>query len=131
MKNWKVTAIVAGVAILGGSAVMAGSNPSQTAYEEFALHKLSIFLKEDACKKLIFGLQDQCPEWIDDNQPTLKEFIAQNTQKHNYLFFSFYTTELSARSLLPSIPLISKLPSYRFKTIGVLKTFYIYEAQQQ
>ncbi|MBW4518553.1 MAG: DUF4359 domain-containing protein [Scytolyngbya sp. HA4215-MV1] len=131
MKNLNVVAAVAGVALLAGSIGLAGSNPSPSAYEDFAVQKLSQFLKDDACKKLIFGLQNQCPEWIDDNQSTIKEFIAQNTQRQNYIFFSFYTTDLSARSLLPSIPLISRLPSYRFRTVGALQNFYIYEAKRQ
>jgi hypothetical protein len=132
MKNSKQQiAGVIGIAVLALAGGMAVTNPGQATYEEFAVARLTKVLKEEACQKLGFGLEEQCPEWVDDNQAEIKQFVAQNTQRQNFIIFSLYTTDLSVRSLLPSIPFLSSLPSYHFETVGAFQTFYTYKANVQ
>jgi hypothetical protein len=119
----------AGILLLGLAGLMALTNPSQEAYDEFAVQRLSEVLKSEGCQKLPFGLTKQCPTWINDNQAEIKEFVAQNTQRQNFIFFSFYTTDLSVQSILPSLPFLPTLPSYHFETIGAFQNFYVYQAK--
>lgn len=132
MKNSKqlFTGVI-GIALLALAGGMALSNPGQATYEEFAVERLTKVLKEEACQKLVFGLEEQCPGWVDDNQAEIKQFVAENTRRQNFIVFSLYTTDLSVRSLLPSVPFFASLPSYHFETIGAFQTFYTYKANVQ
>lgn len=132
MKNSKQLFLgVVGISLLGLVGVMAFTNPSQSTYEEFAVQRLTKVLKEEACQKLGFGLEKQCPQWVDDNQAEIQQFVAENTQRQNFIVFSLYTTDISVRSLLPSLPFLSSLPSYHFETVGAFQTFYTYKANVQ
>lgn len=123
MKGLKTIAIVSGVVVAAAGAVLAVTNPGQEAYEEFAAKQLSAYLETNLCEKRAseLDLADQCKSLLRSNQSRIRRFIADGTERRNYLFFSTYTTNLS---VLPF------LPSYRFESVGVLRQFHIYEAKQ-
>jgi len=122
MKTLKWGAIAAGVAIGGGMTAMALTNPDQPAYEAFATRALISYVKNHVCIKAPFGLQQQCSSLIDQNQPEIKQFIAQGTQRQDFFFFSIYSTDLSIGPWVPS---------YHFETIGIFRKFHVYKVQEQ
>ena len=94
------------------------TNPEQTAYEDYAGHKLEYYLKENACKEVEQGLGNLipggCHSLVNRVSPQVQQFIAQKTERHNFLFFSIYSTDLSVHSFLPG---------YHFETVGVFQKF--------
>ncbi|BAZ50563.1 DUF4359 domain-containing protein [Nostoc ellipsosporum NOK] len=116
--------IAAGLAVCG--VAMAKTNPSQTEYEEYALQRLTQYLKQDVCKKtskLIENLlHSKCDKLVDSANPQIKEILAATTQKQDFIVFSIYRTDLKVSSWLPS---------YRFETVGAFNNFYTYTAEQQ
>ena len=132
MKGFKTAAIVGGVVLAGVGVAMAVTNPAQTAYEEYAVQKLTEYVKGNFCQKAGF-FENQCAAIVDSGQSEFKQAIAQNTQRQNFIFFSIYTTNLSVTPLLPSrlTSVLPALPSYQFETAGVLQSFYTYQAKQK
>ncbi len=114
----------AGLAIFG--VIMAKTNPSQTEYEEYAVQRLTQYLKEDVCKKtskLIESLlNSSCDKMVDSANPRMKEVLALTTQRQDFILFSVYRTDFK---------LSNWIPSYRFETVGALNNFYTYSAEQQ
>ena len=105
---------------------MATTNPSQAAYEKYAVQRLTVYLKTDACTKIpkvveIF-LQRNCPVLVDSNQPKIQQIVSESTQRQNFIFFSVYRTDLAISPLIPY---------YHFETVGVFKNFYTYTAKKQ
>jgi Domain of unknown function (DUF4359) len=127
MKMSRLIAGIFGVVVLGAGAALAVTNPRQEAFEEFALERV----RKDACKELPLGLDQQCPRFVDDNQAELKKIITQNTERRDFLVFSYYETNLSVRSLVPQLSMLPGLPSYHFETVGLFGKFYIYEVQKR
>lgn len=122
---WQIGILISSAAILSLGGVMSITNPRREAYQTYAAETLSIYLKEEVCadapQTLGGFLQRQCNNLVDMGQEPMKELIAQSTQRHNYILFSIYETELS---------LISGLPSYQFKTIGIFQNFWTYEQKE-
>lgn len=134
MKTWKIPQSL-GVAILTGLLVsLAISNPSQSEYEEYAKKQLTEYLQQNVCpqapKILGKSLKRECKRLVNSNQSEIKEFIAQGTERYNFILFSIYKTELSITKVSPFLP-SDLLPSYHFGTLGVGHKFYIYQAEQQ
>lgn len=129
MKGLKIVAGVGGIALVGLGLSMAIANPTQADYEEFAVERLTLYLKENACKEfredLGEFLSEHCPKigktLIDIGRPQLKEAIAQRTEQQNFVLFSIYKTTVSLQTLTPT---------YEFETVGVLQSFYLYRAQE-
>jgi len=126
MKSFLKVAVVfttIGLGALGGALVL--TNPGTVAYEDYALDKLTEYLKAEICPKapsfLGFSLEAQCKTLVDTGQPNLDRLIAQGTKRQNFIFFSVYKTELA---------LVPPLPSYRFETVGILQRFYTYQADE-
>ena len=114
-----------GIAALAGlGTVMAIANPSQSEYEEYAIAQLTTHLKENVCpqapKDFNRFLQRQCKTLVDSGRPQLQRLIAENTDQHNFIFFSIYRTDLSISPLLPG---------YHFATVAVFQKFYTYESE--
>jgi hypothetical protein len=128
MKTLKIAAGlgVAGLAVLG--VVMARSNPEQAKYEEYAVQRLTDYLKTDFCKKTPgFGLLGKlgtfnCDRFVDSANPQIRELIASTTERQNYLIFSVYRTEIKLDSLIPG---------YKFETVGAFDNFYTYTAEEK
>lgn len=126
MKGLQVLTAIAGVALAGLGAAMAVSNPRQDAYEEYALGRLTIYLKGNVCpqapKAFDNFLQRQCTSLVDTGRPEIQHLISENTQRQNFIFFSVYQTDLSLGSFLPA---------YHFETVGAFQHFYTYRSQKQ
>ncbi|MCM0590376.1 MAG: DUF4359 domain-containing protein [Gloeotrichia echinulata DVL01] len=114
----------AGLAALG--VTMAKTNPSQAEYENYAVQRLTDYLKTDVCKKTQNIIENlihlNCEKAVDSASPQIRPIISQTTQQQNLLFFSIYRTDLK---------LSDWIPSYRFETVGAFNNFYTYSAEQQ
>jgi hypothetical protein len=77
-----------------------------------------VYLKDNVCAKASedFGgfLKRQCNLLVETGSPQVKQLIAETTERHNFIFFSIYRTDLSVSSFLPS---------YHFESVGVLIIF--------
>ncbi|MGM3305482.1 DUF4359 domain-containing protein [Anabaena sp. WFMT] len=126
MKVWTIITSVgaAGIAVLG--VTMAKTNPQQAEYEEYAVQRLTTYLKTDVCKKTPNFLQNliqfNCDKLIESVNPQMRDIIASTTKRQNYIVFSVYSTELKLDNLLPN---------YKFETVGALDNFYTYKAEQR
>lgn len=126
MKALHIVTAIGGVALAGLGVFMALTNPGQDAYEEYALEKLTTYLKDDACTQVPkpFGnlLQRQCKTLVDTGRPQIQQIISKTTQRQNFILFSIYRTNLEIGPILPV---------YHFETVGVFENFYVYQAQEQ
>ncbi|MEA5549854.1 DUF4359 domain-containing protein [Anabaena cylindrica UHCC 0172] len=126
MKVWTIITSVgaAGIAVLG--VTMAKTNPQQAEYEEYAVQRLTTYLKTDVCKKTPNFLQNliqfNCDKLIESVNPQMRDIIASTTKRQNYIVFSVYSTELKLDNLLPN---------YKFETVGALDNFYTYKVEQR
>lgn len=118
MKNLNVVASVAGSILVGLGVAMAVTNPSESAYNDYATAKLTEYLQENGCEKAPLG-QRQCRAALNSFQPHIEELVSENSYRQNFLFLSVYRTEFS-------FPL---LPSYNFETVGAFQSFYTYKAK--
>jgi len=121
-QSWQLSFVVSSIAVIALGSIMAVTNPRREAYQTYATQKLSVYLKNEVCTDLGNFLKGQCNQMVNQGQGPITQMIAQSTQRHNYLVFSIYETELS---------LMTGLPSYQFKTLGIFQNFWIYEAKQQ
>jgi hypothetical protein len=126
MKALHIVTAIGGVALAGLGVFMALTNPGQDAYEEYAVEKLTTYLKDDACTQVpkAFGnvLQRQCKTLVDTGRPQIQQIISKTTQRQNFILFSIYRTNLEIGPILPV---------YHFETVGVFEKFYVYQAQEQ
>ncbi|MDF5733128.1 MAG: DUF4359 domain-containing protein [Rhizonema sp. PD38] len=125
----KASTIVAyvGVGVLAAlGIVMAKTNPTQAEYEEYAVQKLTKYLKTDFCKKTPTILESlihfNCNKFVDSAQPQMRGIITTSTQRQDLIIVSIYITNLKLNSLLPS---------YKIETIGAFDKFYTYNSEQQ
>ncbi|MDJ0676848.1 MAG: DUF4359 domain-containing protein [Calothrix sp. MO_167.B42] len=113
-----------GLAVLG--ILMAITNPSQPKYEQYAVLRLTEYLKDNVCVKSPSILENlvniNCNKLVDKANPQIKELIAATTKRHNYVIFSVYRTDLELNSWVPG---------YTFETMGAFNNFYIYKAQKR
>ncbi|MFM2060355.1 MAG: hypothetical protein RLZZ507_25 [Cyanobacteriota bacterium] len=114
----------AGIAVLGVTMTM--TNPQQPKYEEYAVEKLTTYLKTDFCQKTPNFLQNliqfNCNHLVDSANPQIRDIIAATTKRQNYIVFSVYTTDLKIDNLIPG---------YKFETVGAFDNFYTYKSQKQ
>ncbi|MHC5829579.1 MAG: DUF4359 domain-containing protein, partial [Nostoc sp.] len=105
---------------------MAKTNPSQVEYEEYAVQRLTKYLKTDVCKKTTNIIENlirfNCDKLVDSANPQIQEIVARTTERQNYIIFSIYRTDLKINSWMPS---------YKFETVGALDQFYTYTAEKQ
>lgn len=120
-KPGQLSMLVSSITIIALGTAMTVTNPRREAYQNYAAQKMSVYLKNEVCTDLSNFLQGQCNQLVNRGQDPMKKMIAQSTQRHNYILFSIYETELS---------LITGLPSYQFKTLGIFQNFWIYETQE-
>ncbi|QFS42980.1 DUF4359 domain-containing protein [Nostoc sphaeroides] len=118
------TGAAAGLAALG--VAMAKTNPSQVEYEEYAVQRLTEYLKSDVCKKTTNLIENlirfNCDKLVDSANPQIQEILSRTTERQNYLIFSIYRTDLKINSWIPS---------YKFETVGAFDQFYTYTAEKQ
>ncbi|UKO98295.1 DUF4359 domain-containing protein [Nostoc sp. UHCC 0870] len=127
MKLFNILAYVGSIgfaAVLG--VVMANTNPSQPAYEDYAVQKLTSYLKKDVCNsttKLIEKLiNTNCDKLVSSANPQMRQILSATTERQDLILFSVYRTEFKLNSWIPS---------YRFETVGAFNNFYTYTAEQQ
>jgi hypothetical protein len=117
--------VVGGVALAGIGAFMTLTNPGQHDYEDYATEALTVYLKQEVCPQapgeLGGFLVSYCKTLVDTGRPHIETLITKTTNRHNYLLFSIYETELT----LPS-----PVPNYEFETIGAFQQFYTYQAEE-
>jgi hypothetical protein len=135
MSIFKTGSLILGVTLVGLGGALVATNPTQSAYEDYATRQLTVYLSDqsgelcnntpDFLNDLLQG-GDRCAALIEDlltdNQDQVRQLISRQTERQNYFFASVYETDLEVHSLLPS---------YHFKTVGVFNTFFVYEADQQ
>lgn len=122
------SAIITGVGVVTLSLLtvaMVKSNPSEASYQQYAVTELSSYLKSNVCKKSL-GILDklinnQCGKFVDTASPQIRDIIAASTERHDFIIFSVYRTELKVSDWVPS---------YKFETVGAFDKFYTYSAQQ-
>ncbi len=114
----------AGLAILG--VTMAVTNPKQAEYEDYAVQRLTQYLKTDVCKKTQGFIESlvnfKCEKAVESANPQMRQIIASTTKQHDFIIFSVYRTDLKINSWIPS---------YKFETVGAFNNFYIYRAEEQ
>lgn len=123
-----------GAAIAGIGVAMAITNPDRASYNEYATQQLTNYLETNVCTKAprVLGdvLQEQCVSILQNNQAEIRQIVASNTERQNFLVLSIYKTDLSAEQFIP--PVISaSVPAYHFETVGVFNRFIIYQAERQ
>lgn len=103
--------------------IMAVTNPNREAYNRFAAQEATNLIRSDLCQAPIEipALLDQivrsgCDALAARGQPQIQDYIAQNTEQQNFLFFSLYATTL---------------PTHRIKTIGIFQQFYLYNVRKR
>lgn len=125
LMNALVTVASVGLAAVLG-VVMVNTNPSQPAYEDYAVQQLTSYLKKDVCNqtsKLIEKLiNTNCEKLLDGVKPEMRQLLSVTTERQDLFFFSVYRTELKLNNWIPS---------YRFETVGVFNNFYTYTAEKQ
>lgn len=126
----KLLTIMASVGALGLAAVlglgMATTNPNQTKYEEYAVQRLTEYLKNDVCNKTTKLLERlinyNCDKLVDSANPQMRQLLSATTERQDFVLFSIYRTELK---------LSTWIPSYKFETVGAFNNFYTYMAEEQ
>ncbi|MGK7945951.1 MAG: DUF4359 domain-containing protein [Microcystaceae cyanobacterium] len=125
IKQSKWITMVGGLILGTFGGMMASTNPGQTDYETYASDALTTYLKQDVCPQVAHELggflTSYCKTMVDTGKPQIRQIIGHRTVRANYLLFSIYETEIS----LPS-----PVPTYQFGTIGVLDTFFTYQAEE-
>ena len=119
--NLKGLAIGLGVSSASGIvAIMALTNPGQTAYESYATQKVIGLLDQNVCAEApkSFNLRRDCQDLLKNHRAQIKEFIAKNTERQDFVLFSVYTTDVAIASFLPK---------YRVETVGAFRNFHIYD----
>ncbi|MEB3212736.1 MAG: DUF4359 domain-containing protein, partial [Leptolyngbyaceae bacterium] len=136
MKVLKIGSFMFLMAIAGIGAAMAATNPSQDAYEDYAVEQLSDQISQRLCEEAPSILTDTCDSFLSDNEDWIRELVSDGTQRRNFVVLSLYTTDLSAGDAINKIlpPAFSfsadNLPGYHFETVGVFRQFFTYEAER-
>lgn len=126
----KPLTIMASIGALGLAAVlgiaMAQTNPNQAEYEDYAVQRLTEYLKGDVCNKTTKFLQRlinyNCDKLVDSANPQIRQLLSTTTERQDFFLFSIYRTELKISDFIPS---------YKFETVGAFNNFYTYTAQEQ
>jgi hypothetical protein len=128
MKNMRGLFYVIGASLLGIGVATVVTNPHQARYETYATQQLSTYLQQEVCPNTVI-IDSLCRSAVRDNQAQIRRFIATNTERENYIFWSIYKTDLAPGELLP--PAIGgSLPAYHFETIGIFSSFHTYKAER-
>jgi hypothetical protein len=126
MKALSIIVYVGAAGAVALGTIMVKTNPNQPEYEQYAVHRLTTYLKVDLCKKTPSFLENlahfNCDGLVDSANPQIRDIIAATTKRQDYTIFSVYQTDLRVSSLLPA---------YRFETVGAFNQFYTYKSEKQ
>ncbi len=121
----KLKNLGAGVIILGIAAIACLTNPGKTGYRQYANSMLKTEFKERICPQVAEDLgqwlESQCYVLVNTASPYLADVVEGQTERQNFLLFSIYQANL---------PLPSPLPTYQIETLGILGSFYTYQAKK-
>lgn len=124
MASFKSTSVV-GVLVFGLGAIAFLTNPGEQKYQKYAEVALKTQLKDKVCIQVVedlgVWLEGQCHMLVSTASPYLTQVVNQQTERRNFLLFSVYQADL---------PLPPPLATYHLETIGILDTFYTYQAQK-
>lgn len=124
MKFKKIeTAVIIFTGLVGAIALV--TNPGEVGYQKYVNAQIQTELKEQVCTQVAedlgVWLEGQCHVLVNAASPYLAETIGQQTERHNFYFFSIYQGDLS----LPE-----PLPQYQVTTIGIFGNYYTYQAKK-
>jgi Domain of unknown function (DUF4359) len=110
---------------LGATALMLGigglgwTNPDQNAYELFLTRQATDLLNREVCDRptnlpafLQQAVAEQCASLAESGAKNIREFVATNSYRHNFIVFSLYTTDLPFRQI---------------RAIGIAKNFILFD----
>jgi len=105
---------------------MAHTNPREVTYQEYAVKKITTFLKTDGCQKVPILLRNlvrfDCNQLVDSTKSQIRDVVVSTTKRQNYVLMSIYITNLKIHD---------SLPGYTFETLGVFNSFYTYRVKQE
>lgn len=135
----RTSAILGGFLLVGAAGALVATNPSRSAYEQYATSRLTTYLQTEVCPDApsILGefdlgdlggnvaelLTQQCQTLVQNNQAQIQALVADNTSQQNFVVLTIYKTNLT-------LPDVAELPSWEFETVGVFSRFITYKAQQ-
>ena len=123
MRKWQHIG-VGGTIVIGLAGIMTLTNPGKKGYQQYADEALETHFKEEVCAEISSQmgqwLRSQCYNLVDTAHPHLAQIIDRHTTRANFILFSIYQTELP----------IPAMPDYQLETIGMLGTFYTYQADE-
>lgn len=126
MKISTVITSVGVVALFLLGVAMVKTNPSETAYQQYAVSELTDYLKSNVCKKTTNILEKfinaNCGNLVDTANPQIRDLIGATTQRQDFVIFSVYRTDLKINDWIPG---------YKFETVGAFDNFYTYSAEQK
>jgi Domain of unknown function (DUF4359) len=120
MMKWQVglLGIVAGSGLVG---VMALTNPSRAAYENYAVDRIGALAKEK-CDNAPDGLgvfiQGPCRAAIEAYKPELRAILAAATSRQNWVLFSIYRSNIM-------VPIVNL--QVQVESIGIFDRFFVYK----
>jgi hypothetical protein len=121
MLRWQVPAIGI-LTLLAGGAAMVLSNPSQDAYEAYAIEQIANRAKEE-CNRAPAGfgevIKAPCRAAVEAAKPKLRPLLKTSTTRQNFVFFSIYKSDLA----VPALNFRTQV-----ETIGIFNGFYTYKA---
>ncbi len=125
-KPWQISILISSTVVVGVASAMAVTNPGRESYKSYAAGKMQTYLKEEVCEKDVPQLlKPTCKNAIDMGEKPMQNWIEKSTERHNYLLFSIYETNLSLDVPIPN------LPSYEFRTLAIFQNFWIYRSQEK
>jgi Domain of unknown function (DUF4359) len=125
----KISTVITSVGVLTLfllGVAMVKTNPSEAAYQQYAVGEMTGYLKSNVCKKTPTILEKiinvNCNKLLESANPEIRDIIAATTERHDFIIFSIYRTDLKINDWIPG---------YRFETVGAFDSFYTYSAEQK
>ncbi len=120
MLKWQIgLLVIAAGSGLGG--VMALTNPSRAAYENYAVDRIGELAK-DKCDRAPNGLgvfiQGPCRAAIEAYKPELRPILAAATIRQNWVLFSIYRSNIM-------VPIVNL--QVQVESIGIFDRFFVYK----
>ena len=132
----KLGVLISAGAIAAAAVALAITNPDQAAYERYAATRLSEQIETSLCPQVPVFFEGVCASVLEGQNAWLKEIVAEQTARRNYVVFSIYETELAAESALQQVLPdnlsldVDGLPTYHVESVGLFNQFFTYQFKQ-
>ena len=132
----KLGVLISAGAIAAAAVALAITNPDQAAYERYAAARLSEQIETSLCPQVPVFFEGVCASVLEGQNAWLKEIVAEQTARRNYVVFSIYETELAAESALQQVLPdnlsldVDGLPTYHVESVGLFNQFFTYQFKQ-